>query len=109
MIRLQKTREASILADIFLTKSRYSLLKINDHFAVSKLSILSELSIPYYQNYRYYVEIELLYIYCTLLYFTFTLLYIYFTLQETVYYIIFSYVAGVIFIYSSIICEPCCL
>ena len=118
MIRLQKTREASILADIFLTKSRYSLLKINDHFAVSKLSILSELSIQYYQNYRYYVEIELLYIYITLhllyftftvLYFTFTLLYIYFTLQETVYYIIFSYVAGVIFIYSSIICEPCCL
>ena len=75
VIRFQKTREASILADIFLTKSRYSLLKINDHFAVSKLSILSELSIPYYQNYRYYVEIELLYIYCTLLYFTFTLLY----------------------------------
>ena len=75
VIRLQKTREASILADIFLTKSRYSLLKINDHFA--KLSILSELSIQYYQNYRYYVEIELLYIYFTLhcIYFTLHLLY----------------------------------
>ena len=40
MIRLQKTREASILADIFLTKSRYSLLIM---------------IILLYQNYQCYV------------------------------------------------------
>lgn len=73
-------------------------------------TVLSELSILC----RNWITLHLLYftlhyIYFTLLYIYCTLLYIYFTLQETVYYIIFSYVAGVVFIYNSIICEPCCL